>query len=217
MKDKLRIILADDHKIIRAGLKALINEQPDMHVIAEAGDGRGALELVRKHAPDVLVLDISMPNMNGLQAMAQLQRDRLAVKTLILTAYSDVAYLRQMLAAGAAGYIQKKAAADELIKAVRVIVEGGVYIDPALAGTVAAGWSEQKRVRGVRQGVDLSARETEVLRAVARGYTNKEIAAQLGLSVKTIETHKANSMEKLELRSRSEAVRYALHQGWLEE
>lgn len=215
MTKTLSIILADDHGVLRAGLKALIDAQPDMQVIAEASDGRAALELVRKLNPTVLILDISMPELNGLLAMEQLQREHLPVRVLILTSHNEAAYLRQLLAAGVAGYVQKKAAADDLIRALRIVAAGGTYLDPAVAGQVAAGFVEQKRLRGGREGVELSERETEVLRAIAGGYTNKEIAAQLRISVKTVETHKANSMEKLGLHSRAEAVRYALHQGWM--
>jgi len=213
--EKLRIVLADDHTMIRVGLRALIEAQPDMEVVAETDNGHAALEVVRKLKPGVLILDISMPEMNGLRTMEQVQREELPVKVLVLSAYSDTAYLRQMLAAGASGYLQKKAAPEELVKALRTIVAGGVFLDPALAGAVTASFVQQKRLRGTRQGAELSEREREVLRAVALGFTNKEIADQLRISVKTVETHKANFMEKLELRSRAEVVRYAMHQGWL--
>lgn len=214
---KLRIILADDHAMLRSGLRALVEAQPDMEVVAEAENGRVALEKIRAHQPDVLVLDISMPDQNGIQAMREIERTGLKVRALILSAYGDTAYVRQMLGAGAAGYVLKKSAACELITAIRAIAGGGIYLDPALAATVARGLVHEKRLRGNRQGGECSEREVQVIRYVAQGHTNKEVAALLGVSVKTVETHKAACMEKLELKSRAEVVRYALHQGWLED
>ena len=214
---KLRILLADDHAMFRAGIKTLIDAQPDMGVIGEAAHGRAALKNVRELKPDVLVMDISMPEMNGLQLMEQIKRANLTVRMLVLTAFSDAAYLRQLLTAGAAGYLLKHAASEELIKAIRLVADGGTYLDPAVARKVITGFVEQKKLRGSREGDELSERESGVLRLVARGHTNKEISSQLEISVKTVETHKANLMDKLGLRSRAEIVRYALQQGWLEE
>ena len=211
----LRIVLADDHIVMREGLRALINAQPDMEVVGEASDGRAALGKARELGPDVVVMDVSMPELNGIQATEQLKRERPEVRVLALTAYDDSGYLRQLLEAGASGYVLKKVAAEELIKAIRVVAAGGVYLDPTLAGKVVSGFVDKKKLKGSRQGSDLSEREKEVLRLIAWGHTNKQIGAQLNISVKTVETHKANLMEKLDLHSRADIVRYALHQGWL--
>lgn len=211
----LRILLADDHVVMREGLRSLISSQPDMDVVGEAGNGRAALLKVRELQPDVIVLDISMPELTGIQVTARLQRICQRIRVLVLTAHDDSGYLRQLLEAGAVGYLLKKAAAEELINAIRVVAAGGVYLDPTMAGKVVSGYVGKGRLRGQTQGDDISEREAEVLRRVAWGYTNKEIAAYLSISVKTVETHKANLMEKLGLKSRVEIVRYALRQGWL--
>ncbi len=213
----LRIFLADDHNVMRAGLKSLINAEPDMKVIGEADNGRAAWRKARELQPDVVVMDVSMPELNGIKATILLKRVDRNVKVLVLTAHDDQGYLRQLLEAGASGYLLKRVAADELINAIRIVAVGGVYLDPALAGRVVGGFIGTKRLKGAPQRNDLSDREKEVLRLVAWGHTNKEIAFDLDISVKTVETHKAHLMEKLDLKSRADIVRYALHQGWLQE
>lgn len=213
---KLRIVLADDHEMFRQGIKALIDVEPDLQVVGEACTGHEALKQVVELEPELLVMDISMPEMSGIQLMERLKKERPPVRVLALTAFGDVAYVRQMLAAGASGYLLKHAAAEELIEAIRAIARGGTYLDPAVAGRVVSGFVERKKLRGSRAGGELSGREREVLCDVARGFTNKEIAARLQISVKTVETHKANLMEKLGLSGRAEIVRYALQQGWLQ-
>jgi DNA-binding NarL/FixJ family response regulator len=202
--------------MLRDGLKSLVNAQPDMEVVGEADDGRAALAKAQELRPDVVVMDISMPELNGIQATEQL-KGRSQTKVLVLTAYDEVGYLRQLLQAGASGYVLKRAAAEDLVKAIRVVASGGVYLDPTLAGKVVGGYVGRKKLRGALQGVELSGREEEVLRLVAWGYTNKEVAGYLNISVKTVETHKTNLMEKLELSGRSDIVRYALRRGWLSE
>ena len=213
----LRIVLADDHVMMREGLKSLVNAQTDMEVVGEADNGRAVLLKTRELQPDVVVMDISMPELNGIQATERLKDCCQKTKVLVLTAYDDNGYLRQLLAAGASGYVLKRAAAEELVKAIRVIAAGGVYLDPTLAGKVVSVYVGKKKLRGALQGGELSGREEEVLRLVAWGYTNKEIAGYLNISVKTVETHKMNLMEKLDLKSRAGIVRYALRRGWLSE
>ncbi|HKG15939.1 MAG TPA: response regulator transcription factor [Pyrinomonadaceae bacterium] len=213
----LRIVLADDHVMLRDGLKSLVNAQPDMEVVGEADDGRAAVDRAQELRPDVVVMDISMPQLNGIQATEQLKGRSRGTKVLVLTAYDEVGYLRQLLEAGASGYVLKKAAAEDLVKAIRVVASGGVYLDPTLAGKLVGGYVGRKKLRGALQGVELSGREEEVLRLVAWGYTNKEVAGYLNISVKTVETHKTNLMEKLDLGGRSDIVRYALRRGWLSE
>lgn len=215
--NKLRILLADDHVILREGLKLLIDAQPDMEVVGEADNGRIALQKCKALQPDILVMDVSMPELNGMKATERLSETEPKIKILILTVHEDVAHLRQLLQAGASGYVLKKAATYELINAIRVIANGGTYLDSSLAGKVVGGSARKPVLKGAAQGSDLSERETEVLRNIAFGYSNKEIADKLKISIKTVETYKTRLMEKLELHSRSEIVRYALRRGWLDD
>ena len=212
---QLQIFLADDHAVVREGLKALINAQPDMIVIGEAGDGQSAWQQAQTCQPDVVIMDITMPGLNGVQATTELKRACPQIKVLALSVHDDTSYLRQLLEAGAAGYILKHAAADDLIQAIRLVAAGGVYLDPALAGHVVARYVRVPAMATELLGTALSERETEVAQRIAQGYTNKEIAAQLTLSVKTVETYRARAMEKLGLESRAALVRYALEHGWL--
>jgi DNA-binding NarL/FixJ family response regulator len=214
---KLRVFLVDDHAVVREGLKALINAQADMEVSGEAGDGRAACEQVKKLRPDVVIMDVSMPEMSGAQATEWLRREYPPVKVLALSVHEDKGYLRQLLEAGALGYVLKRAAAEELIRAIRTVATGGVYLDPSLAGKVVGGFVRKPAGKGAPEGEELSDREAEVVRLTAAGYSNKEIAGQLDLSVKTVETYKARSLEKLGLHSRSDLVRYALERGWLQD
>lgn len=189
----LRVFLADDHAVVREGLKALVNGQPGMEVRGEAGDGRTACQQVQKLRPDVVVMDVSMPEMNGAQATEELKRACPHIKVLALTVHEDKGYLRQLLEAGASGYMLKRAAADELIRAIRTVAAGGVYLDPALAGKVVRGFVRHPAGKGVPESSDLSDREGEVLRLIAAGYSNRELASRLALSVKTVETYKSLS------------------------
>lgn len=214
---KLRIFLADDHALLRDGLKALVNVQPDMEVIGEADNGRAAWLRAKELRPDVIVMDVSMPDLNGVQATEKLKMDCPDVKVLALTAYKDKGYLDQLLKVGASGYVLKLSAAEELIKAIRMVALGEVYLDAEMADKVTDSYIRNQFLRGATRQKDLSEREEQVLRLIAQGYSNKEIAAKLGISVKTVESHKTNLMEKLELRSRTEIVRYAVRQGWLQD
>ncbi len=213
---KLRILIVDDHQIIRDGLQGLINAEPDMVVVGEAGDGYSAVQQATLLRPDVVVMDISMPGMSGAGATGRIKREHPEVKVIALTAYEDNGYIGQMLQAGAAGYVLKLAAAEELIKAIRVVAAGGAYLDPTVTGKVVNSYVGRSPVRNAAAQYTLTKREEEVLRLVAQGYINKEIAARLGISVKTVETHKSHFMEKLNLHSRAEVVRYALERGWLQ-
>jgi DNA-binding NarL/FixJ family response regulator len=214
---KLRVFLADDHAVIREGLKSLVNAQPDMEIIGEAENGRLAWQLAKALEPDVAVMDVSMPELNGVKATEILTQECPKIKVLALTVHEDQGYLRQILKAGAAGYVLKKAMAEELINAIRTVAAGNTYIDPVLANNVVRGYLRDESVKDRLLRSDLSARETEVLRLIAWGYSNKEISAQLNIGTKTVETYKARLMEKLELRTRVEIVLYALHQGWLKD
>ena len=212
---RLRILLADDHVTVRQGLKMLIDSQDDMTVVSEASDGTAAVEQARTLRPDVVVMDISMPGMNGLVAtrtLKQIQPDSVIV---ILTRHGDDAYLQELLRAGADGYVLKQSAASELLQAIRATAVRGQYLDSALTARVTAGFLAKSGRKAQATGVSVSERESEVLRLIAAGYSNKEIAAQLELSVKTVEVHKANAARKLGLKGRIDIVKYALLQGWL--
>lgn len=210
----LTIVLADDHSVVREGLKSLIAAEPDMKVVGEASDGLAAVVMIGRLAPDVAVVDVSMPGLNGVEATRRIRQDSPKVKVLALSVHEDRSYLRQILDAGANGYVLKRAASQALIGAIRAIASGGTYIDPGIAA---------KLVRRVGDGVigngvlidGMSAREEEVLRLIAQGFSNKEIAARLLVSTKSVETYKARCMEKLGLTSRVEIVRFAVQEGWL--
>jgi DNA-binding NarL/FixJ family response regulator len=213
--DKLRVFLADDHAVVREGLKALINAQAGMVVVGEAADGLTACEQVLKLDPDVVVMDVSMPGLTGSQATERLRAECPRVKVLALTVHEAKGYIRQLLAAGAAGYVLKRAAAEELIQAIRAVAAGGMYLDPTMAGKVFGGFVRRTPPQADTPGGMLSEREDEVARLTAAGHSNKEVAAQLDLSVKTVETYRARAMEKLGLQSRADLVHYAVQQGWL--
>jgi len=212
----IRVLLADDHTLVREGLKSLINAHEGLEVVGEAGDGIAAVSMTTELDPDVVVVGVSMPGLNGAQVTAKLRELRPDRKILALTVHEDRAYLRLLLESGASGYVLKRAAAAELVQAIRAVAAGGTYVDPALAGSVVDRFvhptgSQRDDV------VELSDRETAVVRLIALGYSNKEIATRLGLSVKTIETYKMRSMEKLGIRSRVDIVQYAARRGWMEE
>jgi DNA-binding NarL/FixJ family response regulator len=214
---KLRIMLADDHETVREGLKMIVDAQDDMEVVGFAADGSEAVARAQQLLPDVLVMDISMPKLNGLKATEKLNEVCPQVKVLTLSRHADDGYLRELLAAGACAYVLKQSAPTELIHAIRAVAAGGKYIDPKLAGKLMGTYSGRSGApRGEVKG-SLSDRESEVLRLIALGYSNKEIAASLSLSVKTIEAHKANAMRKLNITSRINLVRYAIFQGWMQD
>jgi DNA-binding NarL/FixJ family response regulator len=211
----LRILLADDHATVRHGLKLLIEGEPDMTVVAEAGDGEAAVRQALELKPDVVVLDISMPGMNGLAATRALKKARPATAIVTLTRHGDDAYLQELLRAGVSGYVLKRSAPTELLQAIRGVAAGGQYVDSTLTPRLIGGFvGRRKRAR--KTASTLTDREADVLRLIASGYGNKEIAARLALSVKTVEAHKAKAMRKLDLRGRIEIVKYAILQGWLD-
>jgi DNA-binding NarL/FixJ family response regulator len=211
---KLRVMLADDHETVREGLRMIVNAQDDMEVVGFAADGREAVARAQDLLPDVLVMDISMPKLNGLKATEKLNEVCPQVKVLTLSRHADDGYIRELLAAGACAYVLKQSAPSELIHAIRAVAAGGKYIDPKLAAKVMGTYA-RPAPRSEAKG-SLSERESEVLRLIALGYSNKEIATSLSLSVKTIEVHKANAMRKLNITSRIDLVRYAIFQGWLQ-
>jgi DNA-binding NarL/FixJ family response regulator len=212
---KLRVLLADDHAVVREGLKALVNAQPDMEVIGEAADGAEALAQARALRPDVLVIDVSMPEMTGAQATEALKAEHPEVKVLALSVHQDKSYLRSLLEAGASGYILKRAAAHELVHAIRTVASGGTYLDPLLAGRVIGSFVRTGRPALPDQPeVALSDREEQVLRLIAQGFSNKEIAARLDVSIKSVESYKARAVQKLGFSSRADIINYAMQKGW---
>jgi DNA-binding NarL/FixJ family response regulator len=215
MSSPLRILVADDHATVRQGLKLLIDSQPDMGVVGEAADGNGVLEQAGALKPDIIVMDISMPGMNGLVATRTLKRVQPDVAIVALTRHDDDTYLEELLRAGASGYVLKQSAPMEFLRAIRAVAAGGLYLDPAMTSRVAEGLLERNAEASRQPRAAISRRESEVLRLIAIGHSNKEVAAQLTISVKTVEVHKANAMRKLGLTGRVEIIRYAVLQGWL--
>lgn len=213
--EKLRILLAEDHRIMREGLKRLIAEQPNMEVVGEADDGLAAWQKTSELRPDIVLMDVSMPRLNGAEATIKIKETCPEVKILALTAHRASAYLTQMLKVGASGYVLKQAAFNELVDAILAVAKGDTYIDQSSEELMHSSTGASTVRRGESQGKPLSEREVQVMSLVASGFTNKEIANQLAISVKTVETHKANSMEKLDLRSRAEIVDYARFRGWI--
>jgi DNA-binding NarL/FixJ family response regulator len=212
--DRLRILLVEDHEIVREGVRTMVSAQADMEVVGEAGDGRTAIRLAEELRPDIVVMDISMPDMNGLQATEKLKQLQPEIKILTLSRHTDVGFLQQILGAGASGYVLKQSTSTELIRAIRTVAAGGSYLDPAIAGKVMGGFARSRSKPRAEAKGSISGRESEVLRLIAWGHSNKEIAARMEISVKTVEVHKANAMRKLDMRSGIDIVRYALLQGW---
>lgn len=214
---KLRIILADDHKLIREGLRMLVNSQADMEVVGEADNGRIAITLTHELQPDVVVMDVSMPELNGLKATEKLKELFPSIKILTLTRHMDEGYLKQLLEAGASGYVLKQSASEELVRAIHAVVNGQTYLDPAMMEQFVGNVIGRRAARGSPAKGDLSPREEEVLRLIAWGHLSKEVAARLQISIKTVEAHKTNGMQKLGMKSRIDLVHYALLQGWLKD
>jgi DNA-binding NarL/FixJ family response regulator len=211
----LRIVLVDDHKLMREGLRMVLDREENLEVVGEADDGLAALNVSRQLRPDVVVMDISMPGVNGLKATEMLKMELPATKVLILTRHTDRSHVEQLLASGASGYVLKQSSSEELVRAIRRVSAGRSYLDPAVTeqvvGSIAAG-----APRGTLAAKTLSKREEDVLRLVALGFLSKEVASRLRISIKTVETHKANAMSKLGMSSRIDIVRYAVLQGWLQ-
>ena len=208
----IRVLLADDHETVRQGLRLLVNAETDMEVVGEASDGKHALDGVRTLRPDVLVLDLTMPGISGLTVARTLKGTNPPTAIVALTRHDDDAYVQELASAGAAAYVLKQSPSAELLKAIRAAASGGRYLDPGLPQP------DHPRDPRRRSGTPpVTERESEVLRMMAVGHSNKDIAAALGISVKTVEVHKANAMRKLNLRGRTDVVRYAVLNGWLRE
>ena len=213
--EKIRVLIAEDHEMVREGLKLILSAQSDIEVVGDAADGRAAIELAQKLNPDVVLMDISMPSMNGLKATEKLKACCPKSHVLALTRHKDDAYLQQMLSVGASGYVLKQSPPSELIHAIRAVAKGGKYLDPTVAGKVVGRFVGRSTVAKERLP-EITDREEEVLRLISWGHSNKDIANRLELSVKTVEVHKTNAMKKLGMTSRIDIVQYAVLQGWME-
>ena len=213
--DKIRILIAEDHETVREGLKLILAGQSDLEVIGDTGDGRSAVELAQKLQPDVVLMDISMPQLNGLKATEKLKASCPRINVVALTRHTDDSYLQQVLRVGASGYVLKQSSASELVHAIRAVARGGKYLDPAVVGKVMGNYAGRNPTPSDGPA-NITDREAEVLRLVAWGHSNKDIANRLSLSVKTVEVHKMNAMKKLGMNSRIDIVKYAVACGWME-
>jgi two-component system response regulator NreC len=210
----IRILLADDHTIIRSGLKLLLEQQPDFKVIAEANDGRQAVQSVAAHHPDVAVLDIGMPHLNGIEATRQIVAAEPAVQVVILSMHSDEGYVLRALKAGARAFILKNSAEDDLIRAIRTVHEGKSFFSPVISKMLLADYVRQVQEKSVEDSYDLlTTREREVLQLLAEGKSNKDVAGMLNLSLHTVETHRSNILQKLNLHGTPELILYAVRKG----
>lgn len=212
---KVRVLIADDHAVLRSGLRLLLELQGEFEVVGEAENGEQVLKQIHHLSPDIVLMDLAMPGMDGLTAMRRIHVDYPKVKVLVLTQHDDRAYLLPVLQAGAAGYVLKSMNADGLIAALRTVSQGKVFLDPAVAGTVIEGYREQVSSKMFDPYDSMTEREKEVLRLTASGYSSREIAERLLLSPKTIDSYKDRLMTKLGLNSRPELVEYALKRGLL--
>ena len=216
--DKIRILLVDDHTVVRQGLRALLEAEPDIAVIGEAETGRQAVQLTKKLSPDVVVMDIAMPQLNGLEATRQIIKDMPNAKVLVLSSYNDDEYVHKLTEAGAVGYLLKQTAATELLKAVREARRGNAFFSPAISKRILEQYREAFLNGGpVRKRADfLTTREAEVLQLIAEGAPNKQIAAELCISIKTVEKHRQQVMNKLNIHDIAGLTRYAISKGIIE-
>ncbi len=208
--DKIKVLIADDHALVREGIRRILESAEDMEVVGEAADGLEAIKKVQQLAPEVVLMDIAMPGLGGLEATTEIHKISPESKVLILTQYDNKEYLRRFFKAGASGYILKKAAGTDLLSAIRAVHRGGTFLDPSLANIVLEDYLKQPEEAEYEK---LSDREKEVLKLIAEGYTSKQIADLLTISVKTVMAHRTNIMEKLGIRNRSELIRYAISKG----
>jgi DNA-binding NarL/FixJ family response regulator len=215
--NKIRVLLADDHTILREGIRALLSAQPDIEVVGEAANGREAVAKAHDLKPDVVLMDIAMPLLNGLEATRQIKKEHPEINVLVLTMHDSEEYVAQILRAGASGYVIKEAAASDLVSAIHAVHGGGAFLYPSVAKMVVDDYLQRVEAEGDEEPYEqLTDREREVLQLIAEGYTNKEIAGLLYLSVKTVQTHRAHIMEKLNLHDKGELIKYAIRRGIIE-
>lgn len=217
MADEIRLLLADDHAVVRSGLRLLLEAQPDLKIVGEVENGDDAIRRTAELSPDVVLMDIEMPGMNGIEATRRIKSERPETAVLALTMYEDDQYFFEMLRAGAAGYVPKRAAPDELASAIRAVSRGEVFIHPSLAGRLVQDYLQRREVEESDPPAgDLTPREQEVLMLIAQGLSNGEIAEQLVISIKTVDRHRENIMRKLNLHNRVDLVKYALRKGLID-
>jgi DNA-binding NarL/FixJ family response regulator len=209
----IRVLVADDHKIIRQGLRSLLEKQQDMEVVAEAEDGRNAVRLAAELAPDINIMDITMPDLNGAEATKQILAKSPDIKIVALSMHSDSLFVTEMLKSGAVGYLLKDCAFEELAKAIRTVMEGKIYLSPAISGIVVEDYITRLSRTGFASADILSDREREVLQLMAEGYSTKKISQKLHISVKTVETHRRQMMSKLDIHTIAELTKYAIRKG----
>jgi two-component system, NarL family, response regulator NreC len=209
----IKVILSDDHNIFRESLATLLQQEIGIEVVAQAGDGRTAIDLVKKHQPNVIIMDISMPDLNGIEATRQITSAFPRTKVIALSMHSDQKFVAEMLKAGASGYLLKDTEAKDLIEAIHTVARHGIYLPPALADMVVEGYVRNRPMDEMKASATLTSREREVLQLIAEGKTTKEIALKFGISAKTIETHRLNIMEKLNLHNIAELTKYAIREG----
>jgi two-component system, NarL family, response regulator NreC len=210
---KIRLLLVDDHEIVRAGLRMLFSAEPEVEIIGEAGSGEEAVDAVENLLPDVVLMDVAMPGIGGVEATRRIKAARPQVAVLALTMHEDEEYFFEMLGAGASGYVPKRAAPDDLMSAIHIVRQGDVYIYPSLARLLVKDFLHRSEASAPETRENLTAREQEVLTFIAEGYSNREIADALVISVKTVDRHRENIMRKLQLHNRVELVKYAIEKG----
>lgn len=216
MKKPYRVVLADDHNLVRSGLRKILEEKADLEVASEVGDGLELLSALKKINPDLIILDVSMPNLRGIEAIPEIRHVRPAVKVLMLTMHREEEYLYQAISAGADGYLLKDDAERELFSAIDNIRSGKIYISPGLKDQSMQNWARLRRGEdGVDRGDNLTVRQREILKMIAEGKSNKEIGDLLFISVRTVERHRANIMSRLNLRKTAELVKYALRKRYI--
>jgi DNA-binding NarL/FixJ family response regulator len=214
---KITVLLADDHTVVRQGLRALLKAEEDMEVVGEAENGRQAVNLVKKSPPDVVLMDVAMPLMNGLEATRQILKSSPATKVLVLTSYGDDDCIEQLMRAGAAGYLIKQTAANDLLKAIREVQRGNAFFSPSIAKRLRDQCRQAfSNGQPVKRSGDLTSRESEVLQLIAEGFSNKQIAAELSISIKTVEKHRQQVMNKLNIHDVAGLTRYAISKGLVE-
>lgn len=216
MTSNIRVLLADDHTLLRSGIKALLEDEPDIAIVGEAEDGREAVRLAHLLRPNLVLMDIAMPLLNGLEATRQIKREHPEINVLVLTMYDHEEYFRQVLEAGASGYIIKRAAANELVAAIRAVSSGESVLSPAITSLLLDDYLSGKNRKGEGAPNALSPREREVLQLIAEGKTSREIAQLLNVSVKTVQSHRASLMRKLDLHDRGDLIKYAIQKKIIE-
>ena len=217
MSGRIRVCIAEDHETVRTGLRMVLEAQPDIEIVGDASDGALAVQRVETLRPDVLLLEVSMPGLNGLEVTRAVRESSPNVAIVVLTRHSEEGYVQQLLAAGASAYVLKQSSTSELLNAIRAAAKGERYLDQRLAARAADAYMLRHGRSDGALHASVSDREESVLRSMALGYSNKEIAAELGISIRTVEVHKTNAMRKLGLKGRIDVVRYALLNGWLKD